>query len=77
MRLTTKGQVTIPLNIREALGLQPWTEVEFELDGDSVRMRKKVAGQRRGERLLEAMRRAPRPKRGMTTDELMALTRGE
>ena len=76
MRLTTKGQVTIPLEIREKLGLLPWTEVEFDLDGDSVRVRK-AGTKSRGQRLLDAMRRAPRPKPGMTTDELMALTRGE
>ena len=77
MRLTTKGQVTIPLTIRKALKLQPWTEVEFELDGDTARLRRKSGGNRRGERLLAAMKRAPKPKKGMTTDELMALTRGE
>ena len=77
MRLTTKGQVTIPLNIRKALRLQPWTEVEFELDGDTARIRRKVGGQTRGARLLQALRSAPKPKRGMTTDQLMALTRGE
>lgn len=77
MRLTTKGQVTIPLDIRKALGLEPWSEVEFELDGDSVRIRKKAGSQSRGARLLDVMRHAPRPKRGMTTDQLMALTRGE
>jgi AbrB family looped-hinge helix DNA binding protein len=76
VRLTSKGQVTIPLAIRERLGLQPWTEVEFEVDGDSVRIRRKRGGSGRGERLLQAMRRAPRPKPGMTTDQLMALTRG-
>ena len=77
MRLTTKGQVTIPLPIRERLGLQPWTEVEFQVDGDSVRIRKKAGAATRGGRLLEAMRRAPKPKPGMTTAQLMALTRGE
>jgi AbrB family looped-hinge helix DNA binding protein len=77
MRLTSKGQVTIPLAIRQRLGLQPWTEVEFEVDGDSVRVRKKAGARSRGQRLLDAMRRAPRPKPGMTTDQLMALTRGE
>jgi AbrB family looped-hinge helix DNA binding protein len=77
MRLTSKGQVTIPLPIREQLGLQAWTEVEFEVDGDSVRVRKKAGTRSRGQRLLDAMRRAPRPKPGMTTDQLMALTRGE
>jgi AbrB family looped-hinge helix DNA binding protein len=77
MRLTTKGQVTIPLSIRMQLGLLPWTEVEFEIDGDSVRIRKKAGAKTRGHRLIEAMRRAPRPRRGMTTDQLMALTRGD
>ena len=38
MRLTSKGQVTVPQEIREALGLLPYTEVEFEIDGDSVRL---------------------------------------
>ena len=77
MRMTTKGQITIPIDIREQLGLLPWSEVEFELDGDSVRVRKKSGGTGRGQRVLEAMRRAPRPMPGMTTDELMAMTRGE
>jgi len=77
MRLTTKGQITIPLLIRKRLGLQPWTEIEFEVDGDSVRMRKKAGGRSRGARLIDAMRQGPRPRRGMTTDELMALTRGD
>ncbi len=77
MKLTTKGQVTIPLTIRERLGLLPWTEVEFDVVGDSVRIRKKATDAGRGRRVVEAMRRAPKPKRGMTTDQLMALTRGE
>jgi AbrB family looped-hinge helix DNA binding protein len=77
MRLTIKGQVTIPQAIRDKLGLLPYVEVEFDVVGDSVRIRKKKKpGKKgRGEMLLEAMRRAPRP--GMTTDELMALTRGD
>ena len=33
MRLTSKGQVTIPQEIRERLGLLPQIEVEFEIDG--------------------------------------------
>jgi antitoxin PrlF len=76
MRMTSKGQVTIPMAIRDKLGLLPWTEVEFELDGDSVRVRRKRAARTRADRLLAAMRQAPRPKPGMTTDQLMALTRG-
>ena len=35
MRITSKGQVTIPQHIREKLGLLPNTEVEFEIDRDT------------------------------------------
>jgi len=77
MRMTTKGQVTIPLAMREKVGLLPYVEVEFEVVGDSVRIRRARGTKSRGQALLDAMRRAPRPKPGMTTDELMALTRGE
>jgi AbrB family looped-hinge helix DNA binding protein len=73
--MTVKGQVTIPIEMREKLGLLPNSEVEFDLVGDSVRIRKAKTGKSRGQRMLEAMRKAPKP--GMTTDELMALTRGE
>lgn len=77
MRMTTKGQVTIPQSIRDQLGLLAWVEVEFEVDGDSVRVRRKRGASGRGARLLATMRNAPRPKPGMTTDQLMALTRGD
>jgi AbrB family looped-hinge helix DNA binding protein len=77
MRMTVKGQVTIPIEMREKLGLLPNSEVEFDLVGDSVRIRKAKSGKSRGQRMLEAMRKAPRPRSGMTTDQLMALTRGE
>jgi AbrB family looped-hinge helix DNA binding protein len=77
MRMTTKGQITIPIEFREKLGLLPWAEVEFELDGDSVRVRRKTGSKGRGQRLIETMRRGPRPRPGLTTDQLMALTRGK
>ena len=76
MRITTKGQVTIPLEIRTKLGLLPNCEVVFEVDRDCVRIRKAKGTKSRGERLLELMRRA-KPRPGMTTDQIMALTRGE
>jgi AbrB family looped-hinge helix DNA binding protein len=77
MRITSKGQVTIPQDIRERLGLLPHSEVEFDIVGNSVRMRKKKGSKTRGQRLIEHLRRGPKPIPGMTTDELMALTRGE
>lgn len=74
-RVSTKGQVTIPLEIRERLRLDPGTEVEFVLDGDAVRIVKSAHEPGRGRRLVEHM--TGRLTTGMTTDELMALTRGE
>jgi AbrB family looped-hinge helix DNA binding protein len=77
MRLTSKGQVTIPQEIRQKLGMLPNTEVEFDVVGDSVRIRKARGANSRGQRLLDLMKAAPGPRASMTTDELMALTRGE
>lgn len=75
MKITTKGQVTIPQHIRERLGLLPNTEVEFELRDDVVLLRKAHGSQRRGRTLVAHMR--GRADAGLTTDEIMALTRGE
>ncbi|HMB78987.1 MAG TPA: AbrB/MazE/SpoVT family DNA-binding domain-containing protein [Vicinamibacterales bacterium] len=77
MRVTTKGQVTIPQDIRERLGILPHSEVVFDVVGDSVRIRKKKGSKTRGQLLIEHLRRGPKPMPGMTTDELMAMTRGE
>lgn len=75
MRITTKGQVTIPQQIRERLRLLPNTEVDFALRGDVVELRKAAAPPRRGRQLVEQMR--GRGTVRMSTDEIMALTRGE
>ncbi|HEY8945277.1 MAG TPA: AbrB/MazE/SpoVT family DNA-binding domain-containing protein, partial [Polyangiaceae bacterium] len=56
MRVTSKGQVTIPVHIREKLGLLPDTEVEFEIVGNAARIRKAGAAHQRGRRLVERMR---------------------
>jgi AbrB family looped-hinge helix DNA binding protein len=76
MRITSKGQVTIPMNIREELGLLPNTEVEFEIDRGAVRMKKAAAPRTmdRGQALIEHMR--GRGTRRITTDQIMKLTRG-
>jgi AbrB family looped-hinge helix DNA binding protein len=77
MRVTSKGQVTIPLAMREKAGLLPNTEVEFELDGKTVRIRRarRKTERGRGAQLVTHMR--GRGDGTMTTDEIMALTRGE
>jgi AbrB family looped-hinge helix DNA binding protein len=77
VRITSKGQVTIPLAIREKAGLLPNTEVEFDFDGKVVRIRRvqSKSGSGRGARLVAHMR--GRGEGTMSTDEIMALTRGE
>jgi AbrB family looped-hinge helix DNA binding protein len=76
MRITSKGQVTIPIEIRERAGLLPHTEVRFEVEGDAVRiLREEKSSGGRGKRLLERMR--GRATAGMSTEEIMALTRPE
>ena len=77
MRITSKGQVTIPADIRERAGLLPNTEVEFIFDGEVVQLRRAASTRKpsRGERLVAQLR--GRGNVRMTTDEIMALTRGE
>ena len=36
MKVTTKGQVTIPVRIRDYLGIAPHSEVDFRIEGGSV-----------------------------------------
>ncbi|WP_024333923.1 AbrB/MazE/SpoVT family DNA-binding domain-containing protein [Desulfotignum balticum] len=72
MRVTTKGQVTIPIHIREKLGITPDTEIDFLQEGNRVFLvkRKKNA---RATRRFKKLRGIATVK--MTTDEIMALTR--
>lgn len=78
MRITSKGQVTIPIDIREKAGLLPNTEVDFDYDGTVVTLRRaeKPSGRTRGARLVAHLRKF-RSKATMSTDEIMALTRSE
>jgi AbrB family looped-hinge helix DNA binding protein len=78
MRITSKGQVTIPADIRKKAGLLPHTDVDFEFDGQVVRLvpaaRQGTKGSR-GARLVAHLR--GRGDVAMSTDEIMTLTRGE
>jgi bifunctional DNA-binding transcriptional regulator/antitoxin component of YhaV-PrlF toxin-antitoxin module len=70
--------VTIPIQIREKLGLLPNSEVEFEVVGQVVRIRKVRQAEgsgRRGKSIVQRMR--GRGSVRMTTDEILALTRGD
>ena len=70
MRVTQKGQVTIPLAVRRALGIRPGSDVEFELEEQGARLvvdRERAAGE------IASMRGAGDVE--LSTDEILALTR--
>jgi AbrB family looped-hinge helix DNA binding protein len=72
MRVTTKGQVTIPQHIREKLGITPATEVDFVEEKGRVFLVKRK-GKKVATRKFAKLRGIATVK--MTTDEIMALTR--
>ncbi len=71
MRVTTKGQVTIPRGVREALGISPETEIDFVEDSGRFYIVKtnepSAAGKFRKLRGIASLK--------MSTDEIMSLTR--
>lgn len=71
MRVTTKGQVTIPQDIRDKLGIPPAAEVDFVEEKGRVYLIKKSGACR----MFWNLRGTADVK--MTTDEIMALVRGE
>ena len=74
MRITSKGQVTIPTDIRQKAGFLPNTEVEFEFIDKIVRLKKVKNSIQRGKRLVQNMKGRATVK--MSTDDILALTRG-
>ena len=76
MRITSKGQVTIPQEIRHRAGLTPNMEVEFVMEQDKVVLRKAKGQKSRGALAVERLRLA-RPRTRLSTDQILALTRGE
>ena len=77
MRITSKGQVTIPIHIREQAGLLPRTQVIFRWDGQAVRMFPILSGETPTRGQLIADRLVGKGDVRITTDEIMAMTRGE
>lgn len=77
-RLTVKGQVTIPKRVREYLGLEPGSGVEFVVgkQGEVV-LRKSGAFSKhsRPDSRFAAVRGTATGK--LTTNEILALTRGD
>jgi AbrB family looped-hinge helix DNA binding protein len=74
MRVTTKGQVTIPQSIRHKLGITPATEVDFVEEKGRIVLVKRN-GEKSATRKFSKLRGMATVK--MTTDEIMALTRSE
>lgn len=82
MRITSKGQVTIPQDIRDRAGLMPGTDVEFLIEDGAIRLRKtrpnntrdRATRPTRGQALVTTLRGAGNF--AMTTDEIVALMRG-
>jgi AbrB family looped-hinge helix DNA binding protein len=74
MRVTTKGQVTIPQSIREMLNITPATEIEFIVGEDDRVYIQKIKDQETVGRFTK-LRGSATVK--MTTEEIMALTRSD
>ena len=72
--VTSKGQVTIPKPVRDRLGIRPGSTVEFELAPDGRVVLVKAKASRPKSRFASLRGRAGR---GLSTDQIMALTRGD
>lgn len=73
-QINSQGQITIPPDIQRQLGLLPGTEIEIEVVGEAVQLRKKEA-KHRGSRLLAAMR--GKATNRLSTQDIMQLTRDD
>jgi AbrB family looped-hinge helix DNA binding protein len=84
MRVTSKGQVTIPKEVRERLGIQPGSDVGFAEEGGKVVLvnednsKNETPGERMVRLMVEFGDRMRREGKlsGMTTDEIMEMNRG-
>jgi AbrB family looped-hinge helix DNA binding protein len=74
MKITSKGQVTIPQEIREKHGLLPNTEVDFVVERGRVFLRRKGRATK-ADQLMEHLRNAPKMR--MSSKELLAILRDE
>ena len=72
--VTSKGQVTIPKQVRELLGIGPWSVIDFERGEDGRVVLVKVEKKARPNRFARLRGHAGK---GLSTDEIMAMTRGE
>ncbi|MFZ2108744.1 MAG: AbrB/MazE/SpoVT family DNA-binding domain-containing protein [Roseiarcus sp.] len=73
-KVTSKGRVTLPKAVRDLLGIGPGSVIDFERAPDGRIMLVKVDGTRQPNRFEKLRGRAGK---GLSTDEIMALMRGE
>jgi antitoxin PrlF len=72
--VTSKGQVTIPKPVRDYLGIEPGSAVNFRRAEDGHIIIERADGTRPPSRFAKAVGSAGP---GLTTDELMELLRGD
>jgi AbrB family looped-hinge helix DNA binding protein len=81
MRVSSKGQVTIPKKLRDQIGIRTGSEVEFGISSGEITIRRKKSGGRpgptRGEKIVAEIRKTATARRGLSTDEIMRLLRGD
>lgn len=73
VRVTRKGQVTIPKPVRDRLGISPGNSVDFEVGDDGRAFLRRVGKNRMRPSRFERLRGTATS--GLTTNEIMALTR--
>lgn len=78
MKITVKGQVTIPLAMRERFNLRPGTEVEFVAGPQTLEIKPRTSDESSRKAFdLWLSKAAGSARPGISTDEQMAITRGE
>jgi len=74
VRITSKGQITIPQHVRHALGLEPGDEVDVMVEDGFARIVPADGVTGRGRRVVDAL--LGKGDVDLSTDEIMAMTRG-
>lgn len=75
MRVTEKGQVTVPEELLDQLGIEAGSDVEFEIVDDVIVIRKSATASDRDRQFVERLR--DRGDVSVTTGEIRALSRGD
>ncbi len=75
MKVTSKGQITIPADLRDEYGFLPHSELKWERGKKGLILKKAKSSRRRGEGIIKHMKGSSTIK--MKTDDIMRLTRGD